>query len=810
MAKKRGLKGEMKVYFVIANIVLAIFAFSWMVGAQDSATPENGISILPTATGTGSPVTKVGEIAKIEFGNGYTFPGIENPAYGAKAIGGENWALLNDKGEVIGQTTKQILKDSNLNPELFSQGYNFNLGTSNNIEIGGKTINGLLLEDKKVFLGEDGILYKQTDKGTWFNSGTGVPKAGSQLSEFLLSESSYGTWLDGALSGVQYAAMWYGIGQLVGSLIGLEKEQTAAVSEALAGGAFTYGLLAKTTDWGIAKGIFVKQGTGVFGSQIGAMGAGIIVGVIIFAVRYKETSTETVTFSCQPWQAPTGGNDCERCNENPDTCNEYRCKSLGQSCQIVNTESETEKKCVWVNPQDVKSPGISPWEDVLTEGYSYADVRIRPPGEGSEPGRMRIVKEGSADGCVEAFTPLKFGIVTLGPDGEDEPAQCRIDYNHTLKYEDMTFDFGGKSFYLYNHSQQLALPSPSAISSVAPELQHDGTYTLYVRCRDANGNENVDEFVIRFCVDAGPDTTPPKIEGTSIANEMPVKFNQTNVDLDVYVNEPAECKWSREDRDYDNMEYSMECKNKVWEMNNNMVYTCKTTLTGVSDRQENKFFFRCKDKPDADENERNTMMESYEFMLAGTEPLNIISIKPNGTVKGSTEVVSVNIEVETANGYKNGDAVCYYSDTGKDSDWIEFFDTGTESHKQRLDLTEGEYKYYVKCLDLGGNREDNFTEFKVEVDRNAPNVVRVYEENSLLKVVTDEDSECRYSTRSCNFKFEDGIDMPYANQTEHVAEWKTESTYYIRCADAYGSMPLPNSCSIVVRPYDIVEQKVEE
>ncbi len=79
-----------------------------------------------------------------------------------------------------------------------------------------------------------------------------------------------------------------------------------------------------------------------------------------------------------------------------------------------------------------------------------------------------------------------------------------------------------------------------------------------------------------------------------------------------------------------------------------------------------------------------------------------------------------------------------------------------------------------------------------------------------MKVITDEDSDCRYSTESCNFKFEDGIDMPYPNQTRHTAEWETESTYYIRCSDEYGNIPISNTCSLIVRPYDIVESNDED
>ncbi len=741
----------MKTYFIIVNLVIAMFAFSWIVSARlPEQQPISGSFEVTTESGILTKYIASKEITIIDDVTKETITTISK---------GKIFALSKDGSILIKESGKDII----INADKV-QGY-----------INDKTLK----------------IYQEP--------------ASSPLARLL--GATKGTFWDAALTGVQYAAIWYGIGQMVGSFAGMEKKQTQAVSAALAAGAFTYELLAKTKAWDIGRGIFVEPGKGVWGTRIGALGTGIIVTAIVFAIMYKEESTEIVEFNCQPWQAPVGGGDCEKCNDGE--CSEYRCKSLGQSCQLLNAGSE-EEKCDWVNPRDTKSPGISPWEEVLTEGYKYEDVRVRPPGDGEEPGRMRIVKEGKADGCVDAFTPLEFGIITTGPDGESEPAQCKIDYNHTLKFDDMAFYFGDSNMYRYNHSQTLVLPSPSAIQEAAPELQHDGTYTLYARCRDANGNENVDEFAIRFCVDKGPDTTPPKIEGTSIGNGMPVKYNQTAVELDVYVNEPSDCKWSREDRSYNNMENSMTCSNNIWEMNNNLVYTCKTTLTGIKDRVENKFYFRCKDQPKANESERNVNQESYLFVLVGTEPLNIIGVKPNGTIYGSTPVVSVNIEVETANGYKNGEAVCSYGETGEEKDWIEFYETGAEMHRQRLDLTEGDYKYYIKCVDLGGNRDNNFTEFSVKVDNEAPVIARVYRENELLKIITTEDSECRYSSQSCNFKFEDGIDMPYANQTEHVAEWKTDSTYYIRCSDEYGNMALPNSCSLIVRPYDVVEQKVED
>ena len=45
--------------------------------------------------------------------------------------------------------------------------------------------------------------------------------------------------------------------------------------------------------------------------------------------------------------------------------------------------------------------------------------------------------------------------------------------------------------------------------------------------------------------------------------------------------------------------------------------------------------------------------------------------------------------------------------------------------------------------------------------------------------------------------------MPVANTTIHETDWKTSSTFYIKCVDRYGNQPSPSKCSIIVRPYDV-------
>ena len=374
----------------------------------------------------------------------------------------------------------------------------------------------------------------------------------------------------------------------------------------------------------------------------------------------------------------------------------------------------------------------------------------------------------------------------------------------------MEYFVGQTNLFDYFHTEQMSLPSPSSINALSPELQNDGEYSLFIRCQDANGNFNQDPYSVKFCVKKGPDTTPARIVDLSLPSNSPINYNKTELNLEVYVNEPAECRWSREDRDYAQMETEMVCATNVWEMNNQNVYTCATTLTGIKDRQDNEYYFRCKDQPNMDEADRNVNTQSYLYNVIGTKPLNIIEISPvNETIKGSTDTLEVNLEVETDNGYNDGEAYCFYSLSEDEDSYIQFlYDTNelTNKHTQRQDLVTGDYTYYVKCIDLGGNADYTSVSFSVETDRTPPIVIRAYKESGELKIVTSEEADCSYSHTDCNFEIVDGIGMSSFDDESHSAEWSITKNYYIRCADEYNNQADPNTCSVVVRPYKFVDK----
>ena len=370
----------------------------------------------------------------------------------------------------------------------------------------------------------------------------------------------------------------------------------------------------------------------------------------------------------------------------------------------------------------------------------------------------------------------------------------------------MSTFFGRSSTDKYNHSHTLSLPSPDALAEQNITLQNDGQFSLYARCEDPQGNSNPANFVFKYCVDEGPDTFPPVIEETSILNGMPIGFNQTSIDLEVYVNEPAECRWSHLDKSYDDMETEMSCSTNVLEMNAQLLYGCSTTLTGLKDEIDNDFYFRCEDQPHLEgtdrEGDRNKNPSSYKFTLVGTRPLVINSVEPNETVRDSTDLVEVTLEVETSAGYKEGAASCYFSDTGEENSFVKFFETGTNEHTQDLWLSEGGYTYYIRCIDLGGNSDSTTTSFTVESDSAPPIVVRVFRDGSNLKIITNEEATCVYDNKDCLYNFDDGIEMT-SDGRMHTIIWDPNKNFYIKCRDEFDNKPFPNQCSITVRPFEI-------
>ncbi len=590
-----------------------------------------------------------------------------------------------------------------------------------------------------------------------------------------------------------YAAGIYGLTRWVTGLAGGNEELVDSLSLSLAGGFFA----GKT-----ALDLFGSEG-GIWAEWLGpwaGVGIGLGVSIGIFLLTYKKTDQEVVIFECMPWDANTGGENCELCNKQGMLpCSEYQCRSLGQSCELIN-KGTTEERCAWVNRNDIEAPIIKPDSNVLDAGHKYVpDNSISPPDRGVE-----IV---SQEKCLEAFDPFSFGI------GLNEPAKCKFDDVRRDSFDEMRFFFSN-GISRYNHSRIISQPSFESLEAENITLENGGNFEIFVRCQDSNKNTNTANFVFKYCVDDGPDATPPRIIGTNLFPDedgvFPVAYNQSSIGLELYTNEPAECRWTRgTDKGFGTMEGTMECDKNVFEMNAQMLYKCSTELSGFEKIKENKFFFRCKDKPLASEG-RNVNREGFPLTILSTRPLLIDEVGPSGVVKGASETVEVVLTAETSAGYDRGFATCYYSEScwkeGGSKDFYEkFYYEGEEevaySHEQKdLRVTEGFYECSIKCVDLAGNSDTKETNYTIETDTESPRIVRAYHDESYLRLTTNENAECVYGIKECSYEFVDANKVRTINGIEHFLDWDSEKTYYVKCKDDFGNEPFPDECSIVVSP----------
>ena len=105
---------------------------------------------------------------------------------------------------------------------------------------------------------------------------------------------------------------------------------------------------------------------------------------------------------------------------------------------------------------------------------------------------------------------------------------------------------------------------------------------------------------------------------------------------------------------------------------------------------------------------------------------------------------------------------------------------------------------YLSCQDDAGNIALSNSTFKLELDTQPPQAVRVFRDTSQITLITNEQASCTYSLNSCSFNIENGTSMTTAFSLEHHAEFNPGKTLFVKCEDVYGNKP--NQCTIQIAP----------
>lgn len=635
----------------------------------------------------------------------------------------------------------------------------FEIGSSaDDIEISSESFSlevdceALGYEKKTSQASDDYYYYKCGDRGSYYSCQNTVNDEGLERGPF--TSASPGHWVIDSC-GVSSSSRVPEIPQFAAEDLAKEggsRLKGAAMDKILdSGGCFVEGALPIPTKLfgGQAKGAVTKVANWV-----------TLIAAVYLVVEYANDNETTVAYNvdCNLWQPPTGGSNCELCNDPNTPCSEYKCRSLGASCDLVN-EGTSNETCVSLYVNDVNSPVISPQEDALSESLTITETE-------EEGDKGYEINE-----LIPAFTPVTLALQT------DEPALCHYSTEVGSEFDSMASTFGA-GIYTYEHALTFSLGDEVTSEEVVALTQ--GIHTVYIRCADASGNANERDYFIRFTVDTTPDLTPAEIQYTSIINGAYMPYNASETAFSIYTNEPAQCKWNSNDTSYEFMSTTMTCADSGTEQSSEYygTYACATTLTGVADEALNTFYFRCQDQSG------NVNEDSFKFTTKQTEsPLEIVSFSPNGTLYD----LNVSLEVETEGGAELGKAVCGYDDEEVDfSSMAQFLYTNASEHSQALELTEGEYTYYIACQDIAGNRATNSSSFNLEIDNDGPALDSLYVDTiySVLLLVTDEEASCEYATDP--FVYGEGIAMTGEGETEHEASLES-AHYYVICEDSYGN-----------------------
>ena len=546
---------------------------------------------------------------------------------------------------------------------------------------------------------------------------------------------------------------------------------------------------------------------GVSTSLTKASSAGAIVGSAFNGIAWSQmvygivdlaaaqTEVIQITGTCNPWVAPRETDRCEECNPNfyidedeektsfraSLACSEYRCKSLGASCELLNKGSE-EETCVSISKYDANSPTIVPWLEAFDEDYRSFIKEVS--------GGLEVTQE------YPIYSTIKIGIQT------NEPSQCKMSFEHSVLYDNMPSYYFGGSNYNYFHEQLIAYPDTKNVTDGEfLELTKGGSeYQIFIRCVDAAGNTNDKDYVIKMHVSQEPDLTAPVILTTSVGEEVYINSGVNETEMNVFTNEPGECRWSWIDQKYTDMPDTNTCKSPNYpDLLGN--YDCLFSTDGVGDigqgisginlrgGQFKDIFVKCQDLAG------NYNMESFKVRLKGSDNLLIKTVLPKGDIFTSERMFNVTLQVGTDGGANlDGSAICKFTSQetlknnvqGMDS---EFISTGNISiHEQPLYLVSGQHTYYVGCYDVAGNVVYNQTSFSILADITAPIVQRVYEDTStsptIVNIELNEDGFCQYSLEE-SFKYGEGIDMIKDGNVFKVQGG--EPRYYIACRDVYAN-----------------------
>lgn len=592
---------------------------------------------------------------------------------------------------------------------------------------------------------------------------------------------------------------------LEGSTLTLASQILGPISGALVGAAAAYRigvelglegdhLLLVTVAGGlIGGGAMLMVVTTNFWNPVGWVAIGVAVSLILFVWAREATEKNCldyiVTFECKPWSPPSGGDDCDLCNEEEFGCTKYKCNSLGAACELLNEGTEYEK-CEAI-PDDEEPPIISPGKE--NDFYMTIDGETIEELNYEESNTGYIASPSSGGECFDANTDVFLAVKT------NEPTICKFSTDPDFTFEEGNY-FGLNQHTNDSHLLLYKVPDPSEGTSRG--LEYTGSSDIFVKCQDFYGDESPGRYTIKICANQGEDITTPRIKYTSPKDNSLVGFDVNEKEIEIFTSELSDCKWSLEDKSYEEMEYSMQRYGEVFISYD--VYPggsgYRNTATVNTSETENAIYINCLDQPwlagTEDESKRNDMSQNEVLHLnKPATKIEIDSITPDEDYETSTKIEEIDLKIKTSGG--GNYHWCKWSLTGYEI-MHDIDELGTlRTHEATPLVSPGKQKIYVECFDETGDIVQGETEFEVIYDGRAPLISRVWQDSGKLNIVTNEIATCKYSKEKCAFDF-DSEGTRIGKGVEMSMSITKGEVYYIKCEDEFGNSPSGLLCSMQV------------
>ena len=281
---------------------------------------------------------------------------------------------------------------------------------------------------------------------------------------------------------------------------------------------------------------------------------------------------------------------------------------------------------------------------------------------------------------------FKFNIVME----TDNDASCRYSLDEEFEFESMEpFSVTNGVSHTLQNFDKIAVGDNT-------------THKFYVKCKDPKYGITSKNF------DISVDTTKPELKSV-FAFPNPIIEKPSVAFLNVESDEPVICKYSSSSRDFSSMDKFQGFNESLFRIVN------KQNITFIN--QGNfSYYIACENMA-----ELVSDVAEVNIVVDLTAPIIITSHTPeyfNSTE--ATIVIGTNKKTQ-----------CKFSRTDQSAQSGEIFGASGYSHTRKLNLTPGNYTFYVVCKDLYLHKFSDVSQIKFAIDNTPPSMLWVNDSSTL-------------------------------------------------------------------------------